>query len=107
SMSSLVYFLEEGSAHDWFESKLIIACCLVAVFSLAAFIIRELTAPAPAVNVALFKDRVFLSGTVIGGLMFAMLMANMFLLPIFMQELLGFSAVQSGFALMPPLLGVM
>ncbi|KFE70452.1 DHA2 family efflux MFS transporter permease subunit [Hyalangium minutum] len=107
SMSSLVYFLEEGSAHDWFESKLIIACCLVAVFSLAAFIIRELTAPAPAVNLALFKDRAFLSGTVIGGLMFAMLMANMFLLPIFMQELLGFTATQSGLALMPRVLVMM
>lgn len=101
SMSSLVYFLEEGSAHDWFESKLIIACCVVSVFTLAAFIIRELTVPAPAVNVSLFKDKMFLSATVIGGLMFAMLMANMFLLPVFMQELLGFTATQSGFALMP------
>src|SRR5262249_23277063 len=43
----------------------------------------------------------FTSGTFIGGLMFAMLMANMFLLPIFMQELLGFTATQSGIALMP------
>jgi DHA2 family multidrug resistance protein len=39
--------------------------------------------------------------------MFAMLMANMFLLPIFMQELLGFSAVQSGLALMPRVLVMM
>ena len=39
--------------------------------------------------------------------MFAMLMANMFLLPIFMQELLGFSAVQSGFALMPRVIVMM
>ena len=55
----------------------------------------------PAVDLRLFKDPIFLSGTLVGGLMFAMLMANMFLLPVFMQELLGFSAVQSGFALMP------
>jgi MFS transporter, DHA2 family, multidrug resistance protein len=107
SMSTLVYCLEEGSAHDWFESKLIIGCTLVAVFTLAALIIRELTAPAPAVNLRLFKDPVFLSGTVIGGLMFAMLMANMFLLPIFMQELLGFTATQSGIALMPRVLVMM
>ncbi|MFL5348206.1 MAG: DHA2 family efflux MFS transporter permease subunit [Hyalangium sp.] len=107
SMSTLCYFLEEGSAHDWFESTLITTCFLVAVFTLAALIIRELTAPAPAVNVRLFRDPVFLSGTVIGGLMFAMLMANMFLLPIFMQELLGFTATQSGIALMPRVLVMM
>ena len=39
--------------------------------------------------------------------MFAMLMANMFLLPVFMQELLGFTATQSGFALMPRTLVMM
>ena len=39
--------------------------------------------------------------------MFAMLMANMFLLPVFMQELLGFTATQSGLALMPRTLVMM
>jgi DHA2 family multidrug resistance protein len=100
-LATLEYFLEEGNRNDWFESRLITAVFLVALFSLAAFVIRELSAKTPAVNVRLFTDSVFLSGTLIGGLMFAMLMANMFLLPIFMQELLGFSAVQSGMALMP------
>ena len=61
----------------------------VAVFVLAAFVIRELTAPVPAVDLSLFKDRVFLSGTLIGAVMFAMLMSITFLLPLFMQELLG------------------
>jgi DHA2 family multidrug resistance protein len=100
-LAALQYFLEEGSREDWFDSGVITAVFVVAVFSLAAFVVRELTAPFPAVDLRLFKDPVFLSGTLVGGLMFAMLMANMFLLPIFMQELLGFSAVQSGAALMP------
>ena len=106
-LAALQYFLEEGSRDDWFDSQLITASFLLALFSLAAFVIRELTAPYPAVDLRLFKDPVFLSGTLIGGLMFAMLMANMFLLPIFMQELLGFSAVQSGFALMPRVIVMM
>ena len=55
----------------------------------------------PAVNLSLFKDPVFLSGTLIGGVMFAMLMSVTFLLPVFMQKLLGFTATQSGIALMP------
>jgi len=106
-LCALQYFLEEGATDDWFESRLITACCLVSVFSLAAFVIRELTARVPAVNLRLFKDPAFASGTLIGSVMFAMLMANMFLLPVFMQELLGFTATQSGFALMPRVIVMM
>ncbi|RKH19239.1 DHA2 family efflux MFS transporter permease subunit [Corallococcus sp. CA047B] len=100
-LASLQYFLEEGQADDWFQSPLIIACALFAATCLIAFVIRELTAEAPAVNLRLFKDPVFASGTMLSALVFAVLMASMFLLPVFMQELLGFTATQSGFALMP------
>lgn len=106
-LAALQYFLEEGSRKDWFASREIVAVFLVAIFALAGFVVREFTAPFPAVDLRLFKDRVFLSGTAVGALMFAMLMANMFLLPVFMQELLGFSAVQSGFALMPRVIVMM
>ena len=74
---------------------------------LAAFVIRELTAPVPRGRSALFKDSVFLSGTLIGAMMFAILMSITFLLPVFMQELLGFTATQSGQALMPRALAMM
>jgi MFS transporter, DHA2 family, multidrug resistance protein len=106
-LGALQFVLEEGSRRDWFESGLIGAMTLVAVFTLVAFVIRELTAEAPAVDLRLFKDPVFLTGTLIGALMFTMLMANMFLLPIFMQELLGFSALQSGIAMAPRTLVMM
>jgi MFS transporter, DHA2 family, multidrug resistance protein len=55
----------------------------------------------PAVDFSLFKDVIFTSGTLIGAVMFAMLMAVTFLLPLFMQLLLGFTATQAGIALMP------
>src|SRR4029077_19393270 len=79
----------------------------LAVFVLAAFVIRELTAPVPAVDLSLFKDRVFLSGTLIGAMVFAILMSITFLLPLFMQQLLGFPAMDSGVALMPRALAMM
>jgi MFS transporter, DHA2 family, multidrug resistance protein len=106
-LAALQYMLEEGQSDDWFSSPVIASCALIAFFLLAAFTIRELTAPVPAVNLRLFKDPVFLSGTMVSLLMFAMLMANMFLLPVFMQELLGFTALQSGLALMPRVLVMM
>jgi DHA2 family multidrug resistance protein len=106
-LSTLEYFLEEGDRNDWFDSRRVAACFFVALATLIAFVARELTAPAPVVNLRLFKDPVFASGTLIGGLMFALLLANMFLLPLFMQDLLGFTATQSGLALMPRVLVMM
>src|ERR1700722_15228272 len=106
-LCSLQYVLEEGQQDDWFNSKLILVMSLVAVVVIAAFVIRELTCEVPAVNIRLFKDPVFLSGTLIGSLMFALLMASMFLLPLFMQTLLGFTATDAGFALMPRVIVMM
>jgi DHA2 family multidrug resistance protein len=106
-LGCLQYVLEEGSRNDWFQSTAIAVCAFAAVFILAAFVLRELTAPHPAVDLALFKDGVFLSGTLIGGIMFAILMSITFLLPVFMQELLGFTATQSGNALVPRALAMM
>ena len=106
-LATLQYVLEEGQRNDWFESSLILGCAVVSALALLAFVGRELTAPAPAVNLSLFADRTFTSGTLVGGVTFAMLMASMFLLPLFMQELLGFTATQSGMALMPRVLVMM
>ena len=100
-LACLQYVLEEGQRDDWFESRTILAAAVVAAVGLVGFVYRELTARAPAVNIRLFKDPVFSSGTLIGAVMYAMLMASMFLLPVFMQELLGFTATQSGLVLMP------
>ncbi|HVX96132.1 MAG TPA: DHA2 family efflux MFS transporter permease subunit [Polyangia bacterium] len=106
-LATLQYVLEEGSRNDWFQSRAIAVTTFIAALALAAFIIRELTAPVPAVDLSLFKDRVFLSGTVIGAMMFAILMSITFLLPLFMQNLLGFPALDSGIALMPRALAMM
>ena len=100
-LAMLEYVLEEGQRNDWFESQVITVGAIVSFVALAAFVWRELTAPAPAVNLRLFKDPVFTSATLMTGVVFAMLIASQFLLPIFMQELLGFTAMQSGLALLP------
>ena len=106
-VAMLQYVLEEGNRDDWFDSSLISAFTVISIILLAAFVIRELTATVPAVRLRLFKDKVFLSGTLISGVMFSVMLANMFLLPVFMQELLGYSATESGLALMPRVLAMM
>jgi MFS transporter, DHA2 family, multidrug resistance protein len=106
-LAALQFFLEEGQQDDWFDSRLITACALLSAAALGLFVWRELTARVPAVDLRLFRDPVFTSGTLIGAIMFAILLASMFLLPLFMQELLGFTATQSGLALMPRVLVMM
>lgn len=106
-LAALQLFLEEGQQEDWFESRLIVTCAVVMGVALALFVWRELVAPVPAVNLRLFKDPLFAAGTAIGAVMFAILLSSMFLLPVFMQELLGFTAMQSGLALMPRTLVMM
>ncbi|MEY2936766.1 MAG: hypothetical protein RL033_7515 [Pseudomonadota bacterium] len=106
-VSGLQYVLEEGNRLDWFDSREIIAMAAGSAVLLAAFIVRELTARVPAVRIRLFLDPVFSSGTLIGSVMFAMLLSLTFLLPVFMQEMLGFTAVQTGMALMPRALTMM
>jgi DHA2 family multidrug resistance protein len=100
-LGTMQYVLEEGGRNDWFQSGEIKIIALVAIVSLVALVIRELSARVPAVDFSLFKDVVFTSGTLIGAVMFAMLMAVTFLIPLFMQVLLGYSATQAGLAMMP------
>ncbi len=107
AVSTLQYFLEEGPSKDWFESNVILATGLISAISFIALAIRELTFSHPVINLRLFNDPTFLSGTVISGVMFGVLMGSMFLLPVFMQELLGFNATMSGVNLMPRTLAML
>lgn len=100
-VSTLQYFLEEGPSKDWFESNAILVTAVIATVSILAFIIHELSFSHPVINLKLFRDRTFTSGSIVAAIVFAVLMGSLFLLPVFMQELLGFNATQSGLTLMP------
>lgn len=100
-LATLQTVLEQGEAEDWFSSSFIVTFSVVAAVSLVSFIWWELTHEAPAVDLRVLKDRTFTSATVIGGILGVGLFASLFLLPQYMQLLLGFTATQSGLALMP------
>ncbi len=106
-IGALQYLFEEGPQDDWFDSVHIQIAAFTAAVALAAFVIRELTATAPVVNLRLFKDATFASATVVAFLMFSMLMGSMFLLPVFAQESLHYTATMSGWMLMPRTLAMM
>jgi DHA2 family multidrug resistance protein len=65
------------------------------------FIWRELKVENPAVNLHILKDINFSSATFLGGILGLALMSSLFILPLFLQELLGYPAFDSGLALVP------
>jgi MFS transporter, DHA2 family, multidrug resistance protein len=107
AIAALQYVLEEGPRNDWYDSTAILVGTYIAAVSLCAFVIRELTATAPVVDLRMFRDPTFASGTVIGSLVFAMLMGSMFLLPVFTQEMMRFTATESGVVLLPRTIAMM
>ena len=100
-LASFQYVVAEGQSHDWFDSRWITAGTLISGLSLTAFVLHELTTPAPAVRLRLFKDMKFASGSLLAGLMFFVFVSSMFLLSLYMQEVLGFDAMDAGVAMLP------
>jgi MFS transporter, DHA2 family, multidrug resistance protein len=106
-IGALQFLFEEGPQQGWFESDAVTLAAFLAAVGLVAFVIRELTATAPVVNLRLFRDPAFAAANAVGMVMFAMLMGSMFLLPVFMQELQHLPATDAGLALMPRTIAMM
>lgn len=106
-LATLQTVLEQGQTSDWFSSPLIVILSAIAAVCLSIFIWWELVTDDPAVDLRLLKNLSFTAGTTIGGILGLSLFSGMFLLPLFMQTLLGFTPLQSGFALMPRTLAMM
>ncbi|HET8654802.1 MAG TPA: DHA2 family efflux MFS transporter permease subunit [Longimicrobiaceae bacterium] len=93
--------LEEGERENWFDSSLITRLAVLAAVGIALFVWREVTTERPAVDIALLKNVRFTAATVLGGVMGAGLSGTLFILPLFLQNLLGYDAMDSGLAMMP------
>lgn len=100
-LGALQTVLGEGQRNEWFESDIIMALTVVAAVALCVFVWWEVRAKRPAVDLTVLKDASFASGTFIGGILGLSLFASLFLLPLFMQELLRYPALKSGLVLMP------
>ncbi len=100
-LAALQTVLEEGQTYDWFESHFIVALAVLSVITLAIFIWWELRCESPAVDLTVLRNVTFTTGTMIGGVLGVGLFASMFLLPLFLQELLHYPATKSGLVLMP------
>ncbi len=100
-LGALQMMLEKGQQKDWFASYFIIYLAAASAIALLLFIWRELAAKKPAVDLRVLKNVTFASGTMLGGLLGIGLYGSLFLLPFFLQQLLGYPAFDSGLVLMP------
>jgi DHA2 family multidrug resistance protein len=93
--------LEEGQQEYWFQSRFIVVTAIVAVIGLALFTWRELSTTRPAVELRLLENASFTTATLLGGILGMGLLGTLFLLPLFLQNVLGYSAMESGEILVP------
>ena len=100
-LASLQTVLSEGQNDDWFSSSFIFLFAVLAAAALISFVVWETRIEKPAVDLSVLKNAGFTSGAVLGGILGLALFGSLFLLPLFMQELLGYDALQSGWAMMP------
>jgi DHA2 family multidrug resistance protein len=100
-LGALQLMLEQGEREDWFASSFIVALGVISAAGLIFFIWRELATDRPAVDLRILRNSSFASATAIGGVLGMGLYGSLFLLPLFLQNLLGYSAMLSGLALMP------
>jgi DHA2 family multidrug resistance protein len=100
-LSTLQFVLEQGERDEWFSSRTIQVCALVSAFALISFIVKSLRDRHPIVDLKVFKFRSFSVGSFLGIIMGFGLYGTALILPLFFQSLLGFTAFDTGLALMP------
>jgi DHA2 family multidrug resistance protein len=100
-LATLEIVLDKGQELDWFGSHFIIGFAAVSAISLIGAIVWEWNHSHPIVNLHLLKERNFRSCCILILGLYAVLYATTYLLPLFMQQMMGYDATTAGFALSP------
>ncbi|HWY98476.1 MAG TPA: DHA2 family efflux MFS transporter permease subunit [Bacteroidia bacterium] len=101
SIASLQIVLETGQRDDWFNSHFITTLTIIAVLSGIIFIWKQLTVEHPLLDLKLLKHYRFAVGSFFGFAQGFGLYASAFVVPVFCQNLLGYTAQQTGMLLLP------
>jgi len=107
AIGALQLMLDRGQSLDWFSSSEIIMEATATGLFLYMFLVHMLTSQNPFIEPKLFLDRNFVIGLVFIFIIGITLFATLALLPPFMQHLMGFPVVTTGFVLAPRGMGTM
>jgi DHA2 family multidrug resistance protein len=100
-LGTLQTVLDKGQDDDWFSAPWICWFTAISIASLIALLIWEFRTTNPIINLRVFSNRNFAVGTVLAFVIGVVSYSPLTLLPLFLQNLLGYSALQSGFAQSP------
>jgi DHA2 family multidrug resistance protein len=99
SLGSLQYVLEEGARWNWFDDATIRAFAFIAATAGILFVIRSLTCANPVVDLRALTNRNFLVGSILSFMTGVGIFATIFLTPLFLGYVRGYSAWQIGTAI--------
>jgi MFS transporter, DHA2 family, multidrug resistance protein len=100
-IGALQYVLDRGQEVDWFANQSILILSLVSVVTLLLLIYHELTTDHPIIDLRVFKERSYATGVFLMTMLGFVLYGSLVLLPVMLQTLLGYPALQAGIAMAP------
>ena len=101
AVGCLQTLLERGEKLDWFASREILAYAAVSAVAAVLFVWRELSYDHPVVDLRIFADAQFSVSLAIGIIVGAVLYSTVFVFPVYVQTLLGFTAWKTGWVIFP------
>jgi DHA2 family multidrug resistance protein len=104
-IGALQFVLDKGQQEDWFASNLIVALTVLSAAAIITFIVYELRTAYPVLNLRVFHDRNYATGVFLMTSLGFVLYGSLVLLPIFLQTVLGYPAIEAGIAMSPRGLG--
>ncbi len=106
-LGTLQIMLDKGQEEDWFASTFICWLAAISAAAMLAFLVRELITDEPVVDLSVLRDRNFATGTIMITVLGIVLYGTTAMLPLFLQTLLGYTALDSGLAVSPRGIGAM
>lgn len=100
-VGALQIMLDKGKELDWFHSGEVIGLGIVSLVGFVVFVIWELTEKHPVVDLTLFKRRNFWAGTLAISVGYGLFFGNVVLLPLWLQQYMGYTSTEAGFVLAP------
>src|SRR5208282_3471725 len=100
-LGALQTVLERGETEDWFSKRYIVVLTAVAVISLVAFVIREIMTDHPVVDLRVLRSRQLAICASLTFILGFALFATVFIVPVYTQQLLGYTAVKTGMLFLP------
>ena len=100
-VGAMQIMVDKGKELDWFGSTEIVALALAAGLGFVFFLVWELGAAHPIVDLRLFARRSFLVGTLSLSVAYGVIFGNIVLLPLWLQQYMGYTATWAGLAMAP------